>query len=377
MPKKTSKVVKIGKKSRHPTAKRRSLSITVKKLIKDYIYRIDLDADYQREKVWSKKDQELLLDSIIKGIDIPKLYLAEVKGNKQYDYECIDGKQRLATLWSYFEPEPDEKVGLTIEIAGYKYNYKQLKEELPTLASQLEEYQIDFVIYDQSALDAKFVREIFQRLQLGIRLNTGELLNSQMGTMRDFVFNTIGKNGPFLRNTNLSDKRYSREFTLAQICINSFHSLETGEFTRARLTDLQDFFEENSSIKNSDERLSNIKKMLKIMDREFGEHAQFISSRAVAVTAYLFSEDLVWKKKESQIKEFAEFYIKLLETIKENMDLLRKYEKPVNPKVMEGFQKYVLQASVEPYSIKRRHEFLSEAFKYYRNNKSKGKIIRK
>jgi len=72
---------------------------------KDHIYRIDLDADYQREKVWTRKQQEELLDSIVRGIDIPKLYLAEVSGNKNYDYECIDGKQPLLTLSAFFAPE--------------------------------------------------------------------------------------------------------------------------------------------------------------------------------------------------------------------------------------------------------------------------------
>ena len=48
-------------------------SITVKEFIDDYVYRIDLDADYQREKIWSRKNQEELLDSIVQNIDIPKL----------------------------------------------------------------------------------------------------------------------------------------------------------------------------------------------------------------------------------------------------------------------------------------------------------------
>ena len=32
-------------------------SIPVKTFIDDYIYRIDLDADYQREKIWSRANQ--------------------------------------------------------------------------------------------------------------------------------------------------------------------------------------------------------------------------------------------------------------------------------------------------------------------------------
>ena len=91
-------------KNQSPIA-RRLESIPVKKFIDDYVYRIDLDADYQREKIWSQGDQESLLDSIIKNIHIPKLYLAEVTGSDNFDYECIDGKQRMNTLLNFFKPE--------------------------------------------------------------------------------------------------------------------------------------------------------------------------------------------------------------------------------------------------------------------------------
>src|SRR2546425_1935363 len=108
---------------------RHSMVLTIKRFIDDYIYRIDLDADYQREKVWSKKNQEELLDSILRDIDIPKLYLAEVTDNKQFDYECIDGKQRMLTLLSFFKPEANEESPLMVDILNKKYTYTELKED--------------------------------------------------------------------------------------------------------------------------------------------------------------------------------------------------------------------------------------------------------
>mgnify|MGYP001575323355 FL=1 len=111
------------------------------------------------------------------------------------------------------------------------------------------------------------------------------------------------------------------------------------------------------------------------MDKNFSNNAEHISSRAVAVSAYLFVEDLYLNTKTSSISPFAKFYIKLLTEIKKNMELLSQYEKPENPTIMEEFQKYILQASVEPYSIRRRNEFLKKAFQYYSDPKTKGKII--
>jgi hypothetical protein len=346
--------------------------IAVKKFIEDYIYRIDLDADYQREKIWSKRNQEELLDSIIQDIDIPKIYLAEVQDDENFDYECIDGKQRMATLLGFYKPESSLEP-LTVKVAGEKYAYKELQKEFPQLAEKIDNFELTFVIY--RTIEEELIREIFRRLQLGVRLNAGELLKTYTGAMRDFIYKEMGKDAPFLRHTNLSEKRFSRQFALAQICINSFNRSETGDFVRARYDDLGDFFKDKYDLDDNDENLVRIRKVLTLMDRHFGEEASNISSRAVAVSAYLFVEDLYMSKKTGSIPQFVKFYVALLEEIKNNLKLLSNFNRPSNPTVLEEFQKYISQASVEPYSIKRRNQFLEKAFKYYLHRKTRGKII--
>ncbi|HVS87718.1 MAG TPA: DUF262 domain-containing protein [Candidatus Acidoferrum sp.] len=346
----------------------------MKELIDDYIYRIDLDADYQREKIWSRKNQEELLDSIIQNIDIPKMYLAEVKDDENFDYECIDGKQRMATLLNFFKPEAAGDNPLTVKVAGDKYTYKQLQRDLPQVAEKINNFELTFAIYPEIN-DEEFLREIFRRLQLGVRLNAGELLKTYTGAIRNFVYKEMGKGASFLRHTNLSEKRFSRQFTLAQICINSFKRSETGDFVRARYDDLGDFFKEKYDLDNNDENLVRIRKVLKVMDKHFGEKANSISSRAVAVSAYLFVEGLYVHKKLRLMPRFVKFYVSLLEEIKNNLKLLSGFDKPTNSTILEEFQKYISQASVEPYAIKRRDQFLEKAFKHYLNPKTKGKII--
>ena len=165
------------------------------------------------------------------------------------------------------------------------------------------------------------VRDIFRRLQLGVRLNSGELLKTLTGTIRDFIYKEIGDNGPFFRNTNLSEKRFSRQFTLAQICLNSFAKAEPeGEFVRARLQDITDFFESKHDLNKNDENLVRIKEVLNKMDEVFGNDAINISSRAIAVTAYLFIEELYKKNELALIPQFSKFYLKLLDEIKSNME---------------------------------------------------------
>ncbi len=342
--------------------------IKAKKFVDDYIYRIDLDADYQREKIWSRKNQEELVDSILQNIDIPKLYLAKVVDDT-FDFECIDGKQRMSALLSFFKPDTDDESPLTVRVAGDKYTYEELKIEHPNLAARMDDFTLTVVIYPE--VDEELIREIFRRLQLGIRLNSGEMLNSMIGAMRDFIFKEMGNNTPFIRRTSLSEKRFSRQFALAQITLNSIKR-NGDDFVRARFTDLEDFFRDNTTIEHDDAHFVRIRSVLKIMDTEFKLVAPHISSRAIAVTAYFFVEDLRAANKEDLVPLFAKFYGELLSAVNNELARLAAYKKPNHPRLLEDFQKYISQASVEPYAIKRRHLFLKTAFEYYRK---KGKLI--
>ena len=55
---------------------------------------------YQRKLVWSVKEEQSLIDSIIKKYPIPLILLAETDNNK---YEIIDGMQRLNAIFSFID----------------------------------------------------------------------------------------------------------------------------------------------------------------------------------------------------------------------------------------------------------------------------------
>jgi len=355
--------------------------IPIKEFIHKYLYRIDLDADYQRNPVWSTTDQELLLDSIANDIDIPKIYLASVIDNNQFDYECIDGKQRIITLLNFYKPE--EKVGTDdqkppkLKVFEKKFTYEELKTIHPSIAKKIDDYPLDFVVYRKQDFEdnENYIRLIFKRLNLGTELNSGEKLNAKTGTVRDFVFQKIGKDGPFFKKTSLSAKRFSREFTIAQIVVNSFKRKEIGEYIRVRLPELENFFDEQYKLSPEDQTFTRVKKVLELMEQAFGDNAKAISSRGVASSAYFFFEYLYENRKENLFSEFVEFYIKLLKEIKVNLAIMRELKEPKNKTIIEEFHRYVSQASAEASSFTRRENFLKKAFEYYLNPKTKGKII--
>lgn len=73
-------------------------------MIKDFVggeFVIDDSPFFQRgDKVWKESDQQLLIDSLLNGYDVPKIYLHDVR-DENADYSVIDGKQRITAIRSF------------------------------------------------------------------------------------------------------------------------------------------------------------------------------------------------------------------------------------------------------------------------------------
>jgi len=70
--------------------------------IKEMRERINTKPDFQRPLVWSTSQKQLLVDTILRGYDVPKLYWRRM-GTKPDKYDVVDGQQRLRALWDFFD----------------------------------------------------------------------------------------------------------------------------------------------------------------------------------------------------------------------------------------------------------------------------------
>ena len=57
--------------------------------------RIDTNPDFQRPPVWSLGQKQLLIDTILRGYDIPKLYWRKISKSPE-KYEVVDGQQPVS-----------------------------------------------------------------------------------------------------------------------------------------------------------------------------------------------------------------------------------------------------------------------------------------
>lgn len=62
--------------------------------------KIDLRPSYQRNFIWGKKDQQLLIDSILKGYPLPNFFIYK---NDSGSFEMVDGQQRAETICRFIK----------------------------------------------------------------------------------------------------------------------------------------------------------------------------------------------------------------------------------------------------------------------------------
>ena len=166
---------------------------TIKELIKNLDF-IEDQPVYQRGKVWSKIKNQLLIDSIFRGIDIPKFYFREV-GKNGFKYEVADGQQRIHAIRLF--AGGNIKLPSTI-INGLDLTFHKGKKIGGKFLSEIKEYENRFYNYKItiaviSNVSNDEIRTLFGRLQEGSTLNPAEKRNaiiSKIGTHVDnFVFN--------------------------------------------------------------------------------------------------------------------------------------------------------------------------------------------
>lgn len=64
--------------------------------------RINLRPPYQRNFIWSPKDQKLLIESLHKGYPLPNFFILK---NEDNTYEMVDGQQRAITIHKFINNE--------------------------------------------------------------------------------------------------------------------------------------------------------------------------------------------------------------------------------------------------------------------------------
>lgn len=88
--------------------KRESNTISLASFWENYqLKKYDFDPGYQRDSVWSEEKQSFLIDSILKNIPIPPIFLHQIIDDDtgKTSFAVIDGKQRLTSIINFIKGE--------------------------------------------------------------------------------------------------------------------------------------------------------------------------------------------------------------------------------------------------------------------------------
>jgi hypothetical protein len=308
--------------------------------------------EYQREKsLWTDSKKSTLIDSILRDIDIPKLYFNELEDKS---IEVIDGQQRLWSIWDFLEGK-----------FRYQPERKLFSELSPIQKKTIREYTFQITVFDEAEED--YLRELFVRLQLGLPLNTGERLRAAKGKMKDFVFSTF-TNHQFIKALGFSPRRFAKETLCAQICINSFARKKLHAFYRTRYEDLSHFFSEYADPRGKDLELfrDRTKAIMNVTSQLwfcFSERARDLTNRSYILSIYLFIEDHEISPDERKV--FSSFIFRLWERLRE--EARRGIDR--ENRELYSFQSFLSSAPGEQYQIERRHEKLGEFYDHFKKTK--------
>ena len=215
--------------------------------------------EWQRQEVWSRSKKQNLIDTILRGWKLPKFYLFKDSGEPE-TYEVVDGQQRLATIFEFFENELPLAEKTAKEFGGAYY------KELPdNVVDSFDDYEIEFDEIENATEEE--VKAFFQRLQDGLPLTSAEKLNSIHSKLRDFVVKLTKH--PFVGKVSASDTRYGHFDILAKVAAIEIDGIEVG----LRYDDLRAVFESQSEFSANSNVAKRIKAALDFVDAGFDEKA--------------------------------------------------------------------------------------------------------
>src|SRR5665213_24493 len=147
-----------------------------------------LAPEFQRRAVWKSGAKSFLMDTIIRGLPIPIIFLRDKRtSTDSYEpvREIIDGQQRIRTVLSFVCPEyltdfNPLRDSFTVtkahnkEIAGRSFNQLDLD-----IKRQILDYEFDSHILP-SRIDDREIIQIFRRMNsTSYTVNKQELRNSE------------------------------------------------------------------------------------------------------------------------------------------------------------------------------------------------------
>lgn len=152
---------------------------------------------YQRESsIWSTDKQQLFVDSLLNGYDVPKIYLHDLRGQHPTKvYAVVDGRQRIGTIWRFlrndlpladdFRIEPANLPAELPEGVRHPKAGDRFRDLDPAWQLVLKRTYLAVVLIQHAT--EHDIEDLFSRLNNGEPLNAAEKRNAMGGDLVKLV----------------------------------------------------------------------------------------------------------------------------------------------------------------------------------------------
>ena len=214
---------------------------------------------YQRTSVWNRAKKKLLIDSILRGYDLPKFYLRATPNDPTYEYEVTDGQQRMRSIWEFVSHDRHESYSLDENIID-GFNTRNIDyQNLGQLRDKFDSYELNIAIIEDSSPEE--IRSLFARLQMGSSLNQVELRHAVASNIGAAILSVVETHHFFL-NSRITNSRYKHQDYLDHVITLSIRDGDTD----LRAQDIRELYEELKS-SNWNTFQPYIKKAIAILNR--------------------------------------------------------------------------------------------------------------
>jgi hypothetical protein len=208
---------------------------------------IQTDPEYQRSSdIWPTEKKQLLIDTILNGFDVPKLYFHKfsspiLMGDSEYEYAIIDGKQRLEAIWGFidgkFALSSDFECLWDASMAAAGMTYLELSKNYPDLKTALDSYPLTIVCIETD--DIEIIEDMFSRLNESAPLSAAEKRNAKGGPIPSAIKSLTGLTF-FQEKLPFGNSRY-RHYDLA---VKFLFTAERGKVMETKKRSLDRYVEE-------------------------------------------------------------------------------------------------------------------------------------
>jgi hypothetical protein len=254
---------------------------------------IEVDPPYQREgDVWTLEKRQLLIDSILNGFDLPKLYFHRFakpkdKGaQKSIEFAIIDGRQRLEAIWHFV----DDKFSLAEDFKSYEnpkvkaggLTYSDLAKEYPSLKMRFDAKTLPVMIVETEDLD--LIEEMFSRLNEAVPLNAAEKRNAFGGPMAKAI-RDVAEHMFFKSCVAFSSKRYQYR----EVAVKFLYLDREDAIADTKKVYLDRFVKDyrGKSSKSVQHVVKSVSQVLDLMSTVFGQEDRLLRSQSMAVVYFL------------------------------------------------------------------------------------------